>query len=240
MIADPINATGVVAKMGNSIKSWPLWLLVAVALGFTTLVLIPAFRALVPVRYALFLWFAALMSWIVVVAKSVSHLPAWWSAGEAHRAAQLKFFATPIENQSFWAIAKQLDGSYVTQVSVRCMVKNRSAEPLHLMKAKLVRPKINGEELPGLVTMQAPDSNMHGTAYVSGYNIPAGQTLPASATILHRGMPNQRSGTMTATIEFQDADANHLRMLVALTMASPPGPPRTNWLDRFGLRGKRA
>jgi hypothetical protein len=148
----------------------------------------------------------------------------------------MKFVATPIESQSFWAIAKQTDGSYVTQITVRCMVKNRTGEPLHLLKAKLIRPKINGEELAGFVTMQAPDSKMHGTAYVSGYNIPAGHTLPASATILHRGMPKQRSGTLTATIEFQDADTNRVRIQIVLNMASSPGPARSNWLDR--LAGK--
>ena len=104
------------------------------------------------------------------------------------------------------------------------MVKNRTDEPLHLLNANLIRPKISGEELPGLVTMQAPDSNMHGTAYVFGYNIPAGQTLPASATIVHRGMPKQRSCTMTATIEFHDADTNRVRMPIVLNMASRPGP----------------
>ncbi|MDE2229301.1 MAG: hypothetical protein KGL11_09710 [Alphaproteobacteria bacterium] len=239
MIAGPINTTGVAAKVGDAVKNWPLWLLVAVALGLTTLALVPAFCALVPAPYAPLLWFAVLMSWIVVGTKSASHLPAWWSAREAHRAAQMKFVATPIESQSFWAIAKQPDGSYVTQITVRCMVKNRTGEPLHLLKAKLLRPKISGEELPGLVTMQAPDSNMHGTAYVSGYNIPAGQTLPASAVILIRGMPNQRSGTLAATVEFQDADANRVRIPIVLNMASPSGPPRTNWLNRFGVRGKR-
>ena len=237
MIADPINTAGIAAKVGDAVKSWPLWSWVAVALGLTALALAPPFRALVPAPYAPFLWFAVLMGWIVVATKSASHLPAWQSGREAHRTAQMNFVVTPIESQSFWAIAKQTDGSYVTQITVRCMVKNRTDEPLHLLKAKLMRPKISGEELPGLVTMQAPDSNMHGTAYVSGYNIPAGHTLPASATILHRGMPKQRSGTMTATIEFHDADTNRVRMPIVLNMASPPGPVRSDWLARFGLRG---
>ncbi len=235
MIADPINTTGIAAKVGNAIKGWPLWLLVAVALGLTALAFVPAFGALVPAPYTPLLWFAVLMAWIVVATKSVSHLPAWWSGREARHAAQMKFVATPIEHQSFWAIAKQADGSYTTQVCVRCMVKNRMGEPLHLLKAKIIKPKIIGEELPGLVTMQAPDSNMHGTAHVSGYNIPAGMTLPASATILFRGMPNQRSGPMAAVIEFQDADMNRTRMPIMLNMASPPGPARSSWLHRVGM-----
>lgn len=147
----------------------------------------------------------------------------------------MKFVTSPIESQSFWAIAKQADGSFTTQVSVRCMVKNRTGEPLHLLKAKIIKPKVRGEELPGLVAMQAPDSHIYGTAHVSGYNIPAGETLPAAATLLYRGMPDQRSGTLAAVIEFQDADMNRVRMPIALKMASPPGPARSNWRDSLGL-----
>jgi hypothetical protein len=44
-----------------------------------------------------------------------------------------------------------------------------------------------GEELPGLLTLRALDSNMHGTASVSGHFVPPKATLPASATILIRG-----------------------------------------------------
>ena len=230
MVADPINATGIAAKVGDVLKNWPLWSFVAISLGLTMLALVPAFRALVPAPYAPFLWLAACVSWIVAVTKGASHLPAWWSAREARRTTQIKFVATPVEAQSFWAIAKQTDGSYITQITARCMVKNRMGEPLHLLKAKILKPKMGGEELPGLVTMQAPDSNMHGTAYASGFNIPAGQTLPASAMILHRGMPNQRSGRMSAVIEFQDADMNRVRMSIALNMASPPGPAKSGWL----------
>jgi hypothetical protein len=233
MVADPISTTGVVARIGDAIKSWPLWLLVTVALGLTTLMLIPEFRGMVAAPYAPLFSFAALMAWIAVASKGASHVPNWWSTREAHRAAQLKFVATPIESQSFWAIAKQPDGSFGTQISVRFMVKNRTGEPLHLLKARLLRPKINGEELPGMVTMQHPSSSMYGTAYRSGYNIPAGQTLPASATILYRSMPSQRSGILAATVEFQDADMNRARMPIALNMAGPPGPVRSSWLHQF-------
>jgi hypothetical protein len=48
MVADPINAAGIAAKVGDAVKSWPLWLWVAVALGLTALALAPPFRALVP------------------------------------------------------------------------------------------------------------------------------------------------------------------------------------------------
>jgi hypothetical protein len=54
MIADPINTAGIAAKAGDAVKSWPLWLWGAAALGLTALALAPPFRALVPAPYAPF------------------------------------------------------------------------------------------------------------------------------------------------------------------------------------------
>src|SRR5437764_294984 len=85
----------------------------------------------------------------------------------------------PVDNQKFhWGVSKQTDGSYVTQVAMHCMVKNRSTEPLHIMKARLIRPKIKGEVLPGLVMTRAANAAVYGTPHVSGNFIGAGQTLP--------------------------------------------------------------
>ena len=127
MIADPINTAGIAAKAGDAVKSWPLWSWVAVALGLTALALAPPFRALVPAPSAPFLCFAVLMGWIVVATKSASHLPAWQSGREAHRTAQMKFVATPIESQSFWAIAKQTDLTVLTSRRSQCGAWSRTA-----------------------------------------------------------------------------------------------------------------
>jgi hypothetical protein len=131
-----------------------------------------------------------------------------WRARQAASEARIKFLVTPFGHQCFCGVSRQVDGSFVTQVSGHFMVKNRTTSPLHLMTARLIRPRIKGEILPGLLTMQAIDSNMHGTAHVSGYFIPPQYTLPVSATILIRGVPKQKSGMMDATIEMTDADAN--------------------------------
>ena len=47
--------------------------------------------------------------------------------------------------KSFWSSSKQADGSIVTQVVARVVVKNRTAEPLGLAHVRLVKPKIDGE-----------------------------------------------------------------------------------------------
>lgn len=104
----------------------------------------------------------------------------------------------------------------MTQVGLQCMVKNRSTEPLYIMKARVIKPKIRGEVLPGLVGTRAPDASIYGTPHVSGHHIGAGQTLPVACTLLIRGVPRQKSGPMLATIEFEDADRHRERTKVVL------------------------
>jgi hypothetical protein len=82
--------------------------------------------------------------------------------------------------------------------------------------------------------MRAVDSNMHGTAHVSGHAVPPHQTLPVSMTILVRGAPRQKAGMMDAIIEMADADANKERVRLrirciepaAATQAAPGGTAR--------------
>jgi hypothetical protein len=90
------------------------------------------------------------------------------------------------------------------------------------MTARLIRPRVKGEVLPGILTIQATSSRMHGTAYVSGSFIPPEYTLPVSATILIRGVPKQKTGVMAATIEMSDADANTERVKLQIKCVNTP------------------
>ena len=114
----------------------------------------------------------------------------------------------------------------MTQISGRFLVSNRTDDRLYLTAARLVRPKIRGEEIQVVLTVRDLDSNMHGSASVSGYFIPPKATLPASATIMIRGMPKQKSGVMQAIIDF--ADANGHRERVNLKLDNPTLVARSN------------
>jgi hypothetical protein len=104
------------------------------------------------------------------------------------------------------------------------MVKNRSTTPVHIMKARVVKPKIRGEVLPGLVLTRAQNANVYGTPHVSGNYIGPGQTLPVGCTLLVRGVPRQKSGPMKATIEFEDADGHRERVKTVLMHMGQAAP----------------
>jgi hypothetical protein len=221
---EPASTVGAWAKITEAVKDWPLWLFVGVALSLSLFLGVPDFRGLVSPSVMTGVMFAAAVAWILTASRAVAQTFLAWRAWQAASEARVKFVVTPIEQQCFWGVSKQVDGSFVTQVTGRFMVKNRTASPLYLMTVRLLRPRIRGEILPGLLTMQAIDSNMHGTAHVSGHFIPPQYTLPVSTTILIRGVPKQKSGMMDATIEIADADANKGRVRLKIRCIMPESP----------------
>jgi hypothetical protein len=104
------------------------------------------------------------------------------------------------------------------------LIKNRTDEPLYLTTVKLISPRIHGEVLQELLTMQSPNpsSSMHGTAYVSGYFIPPQAASPVSVLILVRGVPRQTSGIMSAVLEMADANSHKERARLKIKCANPP------------------
>jgi hypothetical protein len=215
-MTEPISSAGAWTKIAGTLKDSPLWLLVGGALSLSVFLVVPQFGALVsrPIRSAVL--FAAVVAWILTVCRSVAPAVQAWRLWRAEAQARIRFIITPIEHQCFWGVSRQTDGSVVTQVSGHFMVKNRTASNLHLMTARLVKPRLSGEVLPGLLTIRAVDSHMHGTAHVSGHAIPPNHTLPVSMTILIRSTPRQQAGMLDAIIEMADADANKERVRFAL------------------------
>ena len=216
---DPAS-TGAFARILIAIREWPLWMLTAIALSLTVFVAVPDFRQLASPVIATGLIYATVVAWIFVITRATSP-----SIGAAltylhYREQRRYFFVTPIDHQCHWGIAKQNDGSYVTQISVECMIKNRSTESVHIMKARVIKPKISGEVLPGLVLTQSQTEPTYGTPHVSGSHIGAGRTLPVSCTLLIRGVPKQKAGPMPATIEIEDAEIRVARWRQAALLSN--------------------
>ena len=120
------------ARALDSIKEWPLWLLVAIALSLTVLVAVPNFRDLASPTTGTGLLYGAVVAWIFVLARAAKPITEALLAYLRYREQSRYFLFTAIEPQCHWGVSKQTDGSFVTQVAFHCMVKHRSAEPLHI------------------------------------------------------------------------------------------------------------
>jgi hypothetical protein len=145
---EPVSTTtGAWAKIAAELKDWPLWLFFAVAISLTVFVLVPQFRQLVSPAAGNGVLFSAVVAWIFTGCRAVTPIA---RAFHAYRPeARIKFVVTPIEQQCAWIVSKQPDNSFVTQITGYFIVKNRTEERLYLTGIKVIKPKIQGERLPG-------------------------------------------------------------------------------------------
>jgi hypothetical protein len=209
---EPVASASAWSKIGATLKDWPLWLLAGAATSATVFVLVPEFRGSVKPATLPLIYFGSIALWVLTAFRSIGPALDAIQGHRRWREARIRFVLSPIPDQCAWGVTKQDDGTLVTQLTLRFMARNRTEEPLYLVKADVVRPKIKGEILTTLLALQAPNSPMHGTAHVSGHYVPAGATLPGSLTLLVRGAPKQMSGALDATLDFTDGDSHRERV----------------------------
>jgi hypothetical protein len=216
------ESAGAAAKVMEVLKDLPLWLFVGLAASAGVLLWVPAITVSVP---------AGVRSWIVVggvvfgvlatarvIGMFIEKIPTWRASVDARK----RFHLTAIPQQSHWSSSKQPDDSIVTQVAARLLVRNRTAIPLALVRARLVSPKIRGELVHDDVFVRAVDRNIYGSAADSGHVVPPGMSLPASATIMIRGVPRRKLGTQVrATIGVTDDEGHEQKVMINMRVLVP-------------------
>jgi len=217
------QSAGAATKALEVLKDVPLWLLSGLAVAAGLLLWIPG---LVPL--AIHAWFAGggLTFGVLAIARATAmvseKIPAWRKAREERR----RFHVTAEPQQSFWSSSKQADGSIVTQVVARLVVKNRTDEPLGLAHVRLVKPRIPGEMVHEDVVVRAVDRNIYGTAAHSGHLIPPKMSLPASASVMIRGVP-WRKPENEVRVKLAISDDEGYEQVVAFKMRVMSAPRPT-------------
>jgi hypothetical protein len=180
------EGVGAATKGLGVLKDLPLWLLAGLAASAGVLPRIPG---VIPAGLRPWVIGGGVTFAVLTAARAVEMLfeqiPVWKKAREERR----RFHVTAEPQQSFWSSSKQADGSIVTQVVARVTVKNRTNEPLGLAHVRLVKPRIRGEIVHEDVSVRAVSRNIYGTAAHSGHVIPPKTVLPASASVMIRGVP---------------------------------------------------
>ncbi|HKW61037.1 MAG TPA: hypothetical protein VJN89_00710 [Candidatus Acidoferrum sp.] len=180
---------GAATKILEVLKDLPLWLLGGLAASAGVLLHISPFAVSLPPATRPSVIIAEVIFGVLAVARAIAlllqRMPVWAAARDLRR----RFHLTPEPQQSFWSSAKQADDSIVTQVVLRFAVKNRTAEPLALTRARLVKPRIRGEIVGSHVYIRAVNQNIYGDGADSGHLIPPKTFLPGTASVLIRGVP---------------------------------------------------
>lgn len=216
------ESAGTTTKLLEVLRDLPLWLMSGLAVSAGVLLFIPALAVSVPPIARPWIIVGGVVCLVLALARAIGLLfekiPVW----KASRIARRRFHLSAVPQQSHWSSAKQADDSIVTQVVARLLVKNRTASPLALVRARLVNPKIRGEILDNDVSVRAVDDNIYGTA-CSGYVIPPEMSLPASAVIMIRGVLRGKLGRQVrAKIGVTDDEGHEQKVVIEMHVVSPP------------------
>lgn len=211
----PADGSNSFSRFVEVIKDLPLWLFTAFAVSAALMLFVPQINAELPKEYRPWLVFSATLFGVLTLAKLTNTIITMWRVRQTETKARRTFYVTPIAQNCRWSVAKQADGSLVTQLTADLSVKNQSDAPIGLMRARIIKPKIRGEVLHDLITVREQHGHLHGTAYVSGYRIAPGTSLPARAMVMIRGTPRNNEGEdLTVVLGISDEDGFEQRVNV--------------------------
>jgi hypothetical protein len=219
------EGTDAAGKFVTALKDLPLWLLIALAIVADVLFFVPGVKGQLPKEFGPWLVIAVVLCNILAISRAVSLVVRAAHGLSVARAARRTFHMSPDERQSFWATARQRDDSTTTQIVVRFTAKNLTDAPLGLVSVRLIRPKIRGEIVHADVMVRAVDSDLYGGVAHSGHRIPAKDILPATTSIIIRGVPKKApGGTLALALGITDEDGNEQYLKLALKGTAPPKP----------------
>jgi hypothetical protein len=145
-----VESIGTFTKALDVLKDLPLWLLTGLAVFLLLFPFLSGAGDLLSPTALSWIRITGVLFAILAVSRLANVLTptvrAWWTHRDERRTLHLTFN----DAQSFWHVTKQPDGSMLTQFALRFMVKNRTNAPIHLLKARLIRPKVRGEVLQDL------------------------------------------------------------------------------------------
>nr|WP_057929884.1 hypothetical protein [Burkholderia ambifaria] len=203
------NVEGV-AKIVDVLRSVPFWLFAGIAVAAVAVLTLPSVGALTDPALRTFRdnwggWIYATMvvSGVLAAARLLADA---WTAHQRRRHARV-LFLQPLIQQSWWHLARQLDGSSVSQLQLRVHVSNRSDAPVRLLDVRLTRPWRRGSLLMADVAL--PDARR---MYSRNHAVPPGQVSEAVINVSLRGRLKRQGRPLRISVSVTDQNGATYRL----------------------------
>lgn len=199
---------GLIVPLLSALEKLPCRVLVGLALSGIVFLFIPTvgnegfefFR--IQWKNWIIVW-SVLFSSLSIVACIANYLKYRKSIKDKQR---LKLFLH--ESECWWTIAKQQDGSYVSQISLKVDICNLSNSPIGFIKVRLIYPKTKSQVLHAEMILPA-----FGSPYHSKTNkVPPHETVKSSIDILVRDDLLSKGGKLRLTIGITDQFGEEYRL----------------------------
>lgn len=222
-----------------TLRTLPVWMLGGLAVAGYALLYVPAFGGIDPTtfraQWGVWVWVEALTFSILTLARGFD---AAFSAYRARRmAAEGRRVLRLVQRhrQCWWHLAKQQDDSYVSQIALDVEAANLTDYPVRIVKARLIRPKSNGELLNAEVMLPADGSPYHSDKHT----VPPHGTVTASLHMMIRGAVASQGQHLIATIGITDQFGDEYRLNHVKIPTHDPVLPRPPWNIRLAAHAKR-
>ncbi|MDI1347131.1 MAG: hypothetical protein PSV22_24030 [Pseudolabrys sp.] len=230
MSEGPVSA---VAPFLNVLRTLQLWVLTGLALAGYAVLFLPAFGGVdvIPFRreWGVWVWVEAVTFTVLAVTRGVD------AAVRAYRAYRQRIIGKPSlrlvprHRQNWWHLAKQKDGSFITQISMDVEVANLTDLPVRLVKARLIHPRSKGLLVSSDVTLPQEGSPYHSDKHV----VPPQDSATASVHLMARGALVTQSKTMKVTIGITDQFGYEYRLKRILVPSHDPVPIKDPFVKRL-------
>jgi len=136
---------GALASILSALTTLPVWLLLGLAIVGWVIIFAPtlgnidmgAFRH----EWGPWVWIGAIAFSILFVARAAEACVwAYWSHREIVAGRRVLRFV-PLQQQSWWHLAKQQDDSYISQIKTDIHISNISDRPIEIVNVHLFRPR---------------------------------------------------------------------------------------------------
>lgn len=201
----------------SHLKDVPLWVLlgISIASGGSIILFGSDFSRATFVGISCIALLFVALTITRILALTVVGVRAWLAARD-----EARILHVTVQGRSRWHLARQPDDTYLTQISIDALVKNRTDEPLSLVRATAVKPKIlRGEVVSGFISIEGEDGC-----------IPPRKSRSVHIHMMVRARPNWAPDTVvSAVFAISDDEGRERRFPVILRnsggKAAPPKKP---------------
>lgn len=216
---EPTSSASQAANILSAVKEWPLWLFAAATISLVTILCIPVFDDLVTKETRLWIAVAAVAFGIFFACRFTSIVISDIKSYRASLEARHTFYLTPVAQQCHWGASRQPDGTIITQINITMTAKNRTDKTLHILTARLIRPRMSGETLNTILLIEDRLSHEIGSVHATGRHIPSGAVRSIVVNMLIRGVPKQKAEKvrpLAVLLSVADAEGNQQRVKLRL------------------------
>lgn len=217
----------------SALRTLPVWLLSGLAIAGYAVLFVPAFGDVDPqefrTQWGIVVWIWAITFSILAVARALDSSVISYRAHRRNVESRrvLRFVAR--HQQCWWHLAKQMDESFVSQISLDIEVANLSAHPVRIVKVRLIRPKSKGDVLNANVSLPKAGSPYHSHKHP----VPPRESITATLHLMVRGALAPQSRPIHATFGITDQFGEEYRLKGIVIRTNDPTLPKQLWTQRL-------